>query len=120
MKTKKQIVAAIKRLKKKLTAAEKKCHAAERVADGIRAELAKTIAAGIGLKIGGVVRVSNTRGLGAGRKEIVQRYHVIAIGYDEFRTNCLSIRGRTIRSDGTLGNIHGVWREWTVEKEGRS
>jgi hypothetical protein len=83
---------------------------------GLEQQLAAAIAEKMGVKIGTIVRENCSIGYGPKRKEVIKRYRVVSISLSSYKRNDLSLKARTIRKDGSDGEVHELWRDWEVEK----
>jgi hypothetical protein len=92
-------------------ARERRCAAAEAFASAIAVKL--------GVSIGCVVQTVNSEIRSGGRKIVVRKYRVTKIAYKDYGANRISLHGKTIKANGEVGQIHEIWRDWTVVTDGK-
>ena len=108
----------IHQLKAELCEANQVLKEASGKASDVQKRLAAAIAEELGVKIGSVVVVTKKIGYGTKRRIQDSRYRVISISYKGYGSPPIGLRGTTIRKDGTNGEAHEIWQDWTLEKAG--
>ena len=78
-------------------------------------EYAEALAETLGIKIGSIVSVTSLHGCLTNQKKRVTRYRICAIRYKGYDRIPLALDGYTIRKDGTQGEKHEIWQDWTLE-----
>jgi hypothetical protein len=71
----------------------------------------------VGVKVGSIIATQRKEGYGSKRKLVTRRYRVFNIGYCNYRQDELTLYAVTIRKDGTEGERHEIWQDWTLEAE---